>query len=339
MGDASDREGTREKEDKSKTHGASDEPMRYATGYHAPVLCKAVVDGLVTDRRGVYVDATLGGGGHSAALLNTLAPEGRVIGIDQDAEAISAAQVRLADEAGRGRFLVIQGNFGTLERLLSEAGFAQVNGLLLDLGVSSHQVNAPDRGFSYRAEGLLDMRMDPRSGLSAGDVVNDWDETALIRMLRAYGEEPRARRIAQAIVAARPLETTTALAAVVRRAVPTRDEVKSLSRVFQAIRIVVNAELEVLEQALAAAVEVLKPGGRIAVISYHSLEDRRVKRFLRFGNLEGKPVRDLYGNMQTPWREITRKPISAGASEVALNPRARSAHLRIAERVADAASS
>lgn len=177
------------------------------------------------------------------------------------------------------------------------------------------------------------MRMDERSGLTADEIVNRWSEDELRRALFEYGEERRAGRIAHAIVRERPLATTTDLADVVRQAVPTRDEVKTLARVFQGIRIAVNAELEQLEQALAAAVRVVKVGGRMAVISYHSLEDRRVKRYFRYGNLRGEPVRDLYGNLLAPWREIVRTPIRPEEGEVEANPRARSARLRIAERV------
>jgi 16S rRNA (cytosine1402-N4)-methyltransferase len=181
------------------------------------------------------------------------------------------------------------------------------------------------------------MRMDPRGGVAADDVVNHWAEGDVRRLLHRYGEEPRAHRIARAIVTERPIATTTELADVVRQVVPTRDEAKTLSRVFQAIRIVVNAELERLEQALVAGTELVRPGGRMAVISYHSLEDRRVKRFFHYGNLEGEPVHDLYGNLLAPWRRITRKPVAPDEAEVEANPRSRSARLRIAERLDDAA--
>ncbi len=304
----------------------------YASGYHAPVLCIPVVDALVTDPAGVYVDATLGGGGHTAALLDRLAPAGRVVGIDQDEAALAAARTRLAPALEAGRFLAVRGNFGDLEALLAEAGFDTVDGLLLDLGISSHQIDVPERGFSYAAAGPLDMRMDRRRRLTAHEIVNTWEAGALRRVLQAYGDEPRAAQVARAIVQARPLETTEALAAVVRAAVPTREEVKTLARVFQALRIAVNEELAMLEQVLAAAARVLRPGGRIAVISYHSLEDRRVKRVFRHGNLAGRPVRDLYGNPLTPWRELTHRPVTPPAEEVAANPRARSARLRVAER-------
>ncbi len=318
--------------------GGAGDPLRYATTFHAPVLCKAVIEGLVTDRAGLYVDATVGGGGHSAALLDALAPEGHLVGIDQDTEALAAATARLAREVEQGRFRAVHGNFGDLERCLAAIDVTKIDGLLLDLGVSSHQLDAPERGFSYRSEGALDMRMDTQSGVSADEVVNRWSEADLRWMLRRFGEESRAGRIAGAIVAARPIATTTALADVVRRAVPVRNEVKTLARVFQAIRIAVNAELERLEQALAAGRDLLRPGGRMAVISYHSLEDRRVKRFFRYGNLQGEPIRDLYGNLLTPWRRITRKPIMPDEAEMAANPRARSARLRIAGRLGDARS-
>ncbi len=314
---------------------APDQGLPYATAFHAPVLCLAVLEALVTDRAGLYVDATLGGGGHSAALLDALALEGRVVGIDQDAEALAAAAARLAPEIEQDRFRALHGNFGDLERLLAAIDITEIDGLLLDLGISSHQIDEATRGFSHRAEARLDMRMDTRGGVTADEVVNRWSVADLRRALREFGEEPRAGRIAQAIVAARPVETTTHLADVVRSAVPTRGEAKALARVFQALRIVVNAELERLEQALAAGTNLLRPGGRMAVISYHSLEDRRVKRYFRYGNLEGEPVRDFYGNLLTPWRPLTRKPIVPDAAEVVANPRARSARLRIAERLPD----
>lgn len=321
------------------SHPPAGDPARYASAYHAPVLCKAVVDALITDPAGIYVDATLGGGGHTAALLDALAPEGRVVGVDQDADAIAEAAARLREAVEAGRLRIVRGNFGDLVRLLAEAGLEAVDGVLMDLGVSSHQLDEAARGFSYSAEGRLDMRMDTRSGLAADELVNTWEERALRQLLRAYGEEPRATSIARAIVAARPLTTTAALAEVVRQVVPGREALKTLSRVFQALRIAVNAELEVLEAALEAATHVVRPGGRLVVISYHSLEDRRVKRYLRYGNFEGEPVRDFYGVLQAPWAELTRKPVGADAEEVAANPRARSARLRVAERVADATAS
>ena len=304
----------------------------YGSAYHVPVLSTTVTEGIITESGGVYVDATLGGGGHAAALLDALSSRGRVIGIDQDVEAIETVRSRLAADIERGRFKAIRGNFEHLERLLAEAGETQIDGLVLDLGVSSHQLDTASRGFSYLAEGELDMRMDTQSGLSAHEILNDWDRRDLRSLLSTYGEEPRASQLARAIESARPLRGTRELAQLIRQNVPARDEVKTLSRVFQAIRIAVNREIEVLEAVLEGAVRVVRPGGRIAVISYHSLEDRRVKRYLRYGNFRGEPMRDVYGNLLSPWDEVTRKPVRPDEAEIGANPRSRSARLRIAER-------
>lgn len=309
-----------------------DDPLRYATDYHAPVLSHDVQTRLVTDPSGRYVDATLGGGGHARALLDVLDSGGFVLGIDRDPDALSRARDRLADEREAGRFRAVHGDFGRLQPLLEEEGLVPVDGILLDLGVSSHQIDAAERGFSFQEEGPLDMRMDPRRGLTARQIVNDWGEADLRDVLRRYGEERRAGSLARAIVDARPLDTTRDLAEVVEAAVPPPDEVKTLARVFQALRIAVNSELEALENALEQSTEVVRTGGRIAVISYHSLEDRRVKRYLRYGNFEGEPRRDLYGNLVAPWAETPRGPIEARDVEVNANPRARSARLRVAER-------
>ena len=308
------------------------DPLRYATDFHAPVLSHDVQARLVTDPAGRYVDATLGGGGHARALLDVLDPEGTVLGIDRDPDALATARDRLADAREAGRFRAVHGTFGRLRELLEAEGFVPVDGLLLDLGVSSHQIDEPERGFSFREEGPLDMRMDPQRGLTAQQVVNEWSERDLRNVLREYGEENRAGAIAHAIVEARPLATTRDLADVVEAVVPPPDVVKRLTRVFQALRIVVNAELDELESALEQATESVRTGGRIAVISYHSLEDRRVKRFLRYGNFEGEPRRDLYGTLVAPWAETPRGPIAARDAEVKANPRARSARLRVAER-------
>ncbi len=309
------------------------DPLKYAAPYHAPVLCHAVVEGLVTRRDGLYVDGTLGGGGHTAALLDALAPEGRVLGLDQDAEALEAVRLRLGGEIESGRLVVVQSNFADIESVLENRGGPPVQGILLDLGVSSHQFDASARGFSFSGAGRLDMRMDAQSGHSADEVVNGWTEGELRRLFFTLGEEPRSKKIARAVVQARPLESTHDLADVIRQAAPGPEATKTLARVFQAIRIVVNRELERLEDVLRASVRVVEPGGRMAVISYHSLEDRRVKHFFRYGNLEGKPERDVYGNLIAPWRPLTRRPVTPDAREVALNSRARSARLRIAERV------
>jgi len=305
----------------------------YGTAYHVPVLYKAVVEGLVTNPAGCYVDATIGGGGHAAALLEALSPEGRLIGIDRDPEALEAAACRLAQALAEGRLRLVQGNFADLEALLDSLGVELIDGLLLDLGVSSHQLDKAARGFSFQAEGPLDMRMDPSKGPTAQQLLMRWSPQELAEVLRRYGEEPRAAKLARAICEARPVTTTAALAEIIRREVPPKEATKTLARVFQALRIAVNDELQALEQVLEAATRRVRPGGRLAVISYHSLEDRRVKRFLRYGNLEGRPVRDVYGQLVAPWRPLTRRPIRPSNDEVAANPRARSARLRLAERM------
>jgi 16S rRNA (cytosine1402-N4)-methyltransferase len=226
----------------------------------------------------------------------------------------------------------VHGNFGELPKLLNDIDIDRVDGLLLDLGVSSHQIDTPDRGFSYRSEGPLDMRMNTVSERSANEFVNSASEGDLRDAIRVFGEEPRAGKIAAAVLKARPIDNTRSLAEAVVSVVRERDQVKTLSRVFQAIRIAVNDELTVLEQVLVDSVMLLKPGGRIAVISYHSLEDRRAKHFLRYGNFRGEPVRDLYGNLITPFVPVTRKATQSDEDERRRNPRARSARLRIAER-------
>jgi 16S rRNA (cytosine1402-N4)-methyltransferase len=316
-----------------KAHG------EYASEYHAPVLCKAVVKGLVTNRDGMYVDGTLGGGGHAAALLDSLSERGRVIGIDRDDDALVEAATRLSREVERDRFVAVKGDFRDAGNLLADRGIDLIDGLLLDLGVSSHQLDVADRGFSHRLSGPLDMRMDVAEAGDAAELLNAVDEHELTRILRRFGEEPRARRISAALVAARPIGTTKDLADAVRSAVPPHEVAKSLSRVFQAVRIVVNDELGALEHVLNASLDFVRVGGRIAVISYHSLEDRRVKRFFRSGNFEGTVHRDVFGNSLSPLAEVRPSPVSPDSNETETNPRARSARLRIAERLpgADAA--
>lgn len=304
--------------------------LPFATAYHAPVLCHTVLEFLITDHAGTYVDCTAGGGGHTAALLESLHGDGRVIAIDRDTDAIAAVRKRLAPDLKSGRLVLMHGAFSALPGLI--ASFLPVAGLLLDLGVSSHQLDHAARGFSHRMEAPLDMRMDSRIARTAHAIVNSHSEDELRGILYRWGDEPRARRIAQGIVAARPLKTTTDLAVVVKRAVPTRFEAKSLARTFQALRIAVNGEIDELAELLKASSEVVRVGGRLVAISYHSLEDRLIKRMLRHGNLAGVPNRDIYGTELTPWKPLTRKPIVADAKEIAGNPRARSARLRAAIR-------
>ena len=312
--------------------GGLDNPLRYATDYHAPVLLAETMDLLVTDPAGLYVDGTLGGGGHSAALLDVLGPDALVVGIDQDPQALARASDRLAEHVTSGRFVALEGNFGEMAGLLRRAGLTSrpAAGVLLDLGVSSHQIDAAERGFAFSADGPLDMRMGA-TGETAAELVERLSAGALADVIYAYGEERRSRGIARAIKAATPT-TTGQLAEAVRQSVPGKDEVKSLARVFQALRIAVNAEMDVLEAALPAALDVLAPGGRLAVIAYHSLEDRRAKQFLKTGRFSGQVEKDLYGNPLTPWTAVTRRAVVAGDAETALNPRARSARLRVAEK-------
>lgn len=303
--------------------------LPYGTKYHTPVLVREAVDMLVTDPNGIYVDGTLGGGGHSEALLHALDNDARLFGIDQDSEALNTATERLASVSAN-RFTALHGNFAEMESLLVGQGVTEVDGILLDLGVSSHQINVAERGFAFGADGPLDMRMDTSTTETAADVLNHISESELTDLLRTFGEEPRARRISRAIVAARPLTTTAQLADVVRSSVPFKEEVKSLSRVFQAIRIYVNDELVALRRALISALRLLKPGGRLVVIAYHSLEDRPVKQFLKYGNFNNQPVHDFYGNLLTPWEMVTRHVVQPDEDEVAANPRSRSARLRVA---------
>jgi 16S rRNA (cytosine1402-N4)-methyltransferase len=255
-----------------------------------------------------------------------------VIGVDQDSDAIAETSERLAPAIQKGRLSIVQGNFANLPVLLDTLNISAIDGILLDLGVSSHQFDAGHRGFSHRLNGPLDMRMDVQMSESAGDLLARLDEFELRRILRKYGEEPRARAIAHAMLADGPPSTTAELAAIIDRVVSGPQRSKSLARVFQALRIAVNDEVEVLLQVLRDATDLVKPGGRIAVIAYHSLEDRPVKRFLRYGNLKGEPVRDVMGNLIAPWRPINRRPIAADEEEVQRNPRSRSARLRLAER-------
>jgi 16S rRNA (cytosine1402-N4)-methyltransferase len=297
---------------------------------HTPVLLSQVIAGLAPRPGGRYIDGTLGGAGHAAAILEASAPDGRLLGIDADPAALAASTARLAPLGDRA--ILAHGNFRELARLARENGFAPADGIMLDLGVSSHQLDTPQRGFSFLADAPLDMRMDPTSGETAADLVDELPESELADLIYRYGEERGSRRIARAVVAARRtgrIVTTSALAAIVARALGGRHgKIHPATRTFQALRIAVNRELESLETVLPQAVEVLAPGGRLAVIAFHSLEDRIVKQFFR--------AESGYGGAAEParLRIITKKPLEADAAEAGANPRARSAKLRIAERVA-----
>jgi 16S rRNA (cytosine1402-N4)-methyltransferase len=301
--------------------------------YHEPVLCTEALRYLITDNSGIYVDATVGGGGHAEAICRQLGAQGKLIGFDADVDAIVEAEKRLLPYASQ--VTLIRDNFRSMVDTLAARGIGQVAGILFDLGVSSFQLDTGAKGFSFRADELLDMRMDRRRGLRAWDVVNTYPEERLTQVLREYGEEYGARRIARAIVRQRPVDTTGALRAVVERCVGGRFLTKSLARVFQALRIEVNEELPNLSQALGNVPGLLQPAGRCVVIAYHSLEDRIVKEFFR--EEASDRIRSAHKYLpdvpRAPQLEIlTRKPVTAGEAEQARNPRARSAKLRAAAR-------
>ncbi len=295
--------------------------------YHIPVLLKPSVDLLEMKPEGLYIDATFGGGGHTREMLSRLTT-GRVIAFDQDPD---AAQ----NVPNQENLVFMPKNFAFLEETWMERGWGQVDGILADLGISSHQIDTPGRGFSYRFDAPLDMRMDPTQGISAKELLNESDPEVLAGIFRRYGEVPNAFKLATLIADRRktaPIGTTFQLEAMISACIPQRARAKYLAQVYQALRIVVNRELEALEKLLKASLQVLAPGGRIAIIAYHSLEDRMVKHFFRTGNLADKLEKDFYGNSLSPWKLITRRPVSASESEIEQNPRARSARLRVAER-------
>lgn len=297
--------------------------------YHKPVMLQECLDGLRINPSGVYVDTTFGGGGHSRAILDQLGSDGRLVAFDQDADALSNV---VAD----GRLVVYNENFRHLKNFLRLGGIRRIDGLLADLGVSSHQFDTAERGFSFRTDAPLDLRMDRRQSQTAADVVNSYDEAELRRVLALYGELPQAGAMARRLCELRmenPIDTTQALCSAVERFLPRGRENKYLAMLFQALRIEVNGELEALQQMLLQAVELLNPGGRLVVISYHSLEDRLVKNLFRSGNFEGLVEKDFYGNVLSPLRPVVRKAMVPTAEEVADNNRARSAKLRIAEKV------
>lgn len=299
--------------------------MEYS--YHVPVLLKESLEGLAINPAGTYVDTTFGGGGHSRAILAALGSRGRLLAFDQDPQ---VQQNAIDDE----RFTLIPQNFRHIKRFLRFYGVKQVDGVLADFGVSSYQFDTAERGFSTRLEGALDMRMNPEALLSAYEVVNTYEEEALSTLFFRYGELSQSRQIARTIVQQRstkPIATTGELKQVVQRFLPKGKENKVLAQLYQAIRIEVNGELAALEELLLQLPEIVRPGGRIALISYHSLEDRLVKRFIRDGQFSGEPQKDFYGNLLTPFQKVG-KAIVATQEEIAQNNRARSAVLRVAER-------
>lgn len=296
--------------------------------YHKPVLLKESVDALNIQPDGVYVDVTFGGGGHSREILSRLGSEGRLVAFDQDEDAL---QNKIEDE----RFILIHQNFQYMRRFLRFHKFEKVDGILADLGVSSHQFDKAERGFSNRFEAKLDMRMDASRKLSAFEVLNEYDEKKLTIVLKMYGELRQAPAMAREIVHKRkenPLETTGQLREVLKRFLPSHRENKILAQFYQAIRIEVNQELEVLRSFLGQTSQMLRKGGRLSVISYHSLEDRLVKRYMRDGKFEGQPEKDVYGRVEVPFKRVGRF-IIPDEKEIQNNSRARSAILRIAEKL------
>lgn len=298
--------------------------------YHIPVLLNESVDGLNIHPSGTYVDVTFGGGGHSREILSRLGDDGHLYSFDQDADA--EGNIPEGDE----RFTFVRSNFRYLTNWMRYYGVNHIDGLIADLGVSSHHFDAEERGFSFRFDAPLDMRMNGRAGMTAADLVNRYDEERLANVLYLYGELKNSRKLASAIVKARSLkavETIDDLLQIVKPFMPREREKKDLARVFQALRIEVNHEMDALHEMLEAALKVLRPGGRLVVLTYHSLEDRMVKNFVRSGRMDGKVEQDFYGRKLTPWRAVNNKVIVPDEEEQRTNPRSRSAKLRIAEKL------
>ena len=297
--------------------------------YHIPVLLDASVSALVTDPSGVYADATFGGGGHSGEILSRLSPEGRLVAFDRDADAI-------ANGIDDKRLTLVRNNFRFIRNFLLYEGYTGgIDGILADLGVSSHQFDTPERGFSFRYDAVLDMRMNAENGTTAADIINSGKEEDLEKIFRDYGEVENSGRIARLICKARetaPITTTGELETALDQALPQFARHKALAKIYQALRIEVNQEMRSLEKFLSGAAASLKPGGRLVVITYHSLEDRMVKNFIRSGNVDGKAEKDFYGKVIAPLRAVNKKPILPDEEEISSNTRARSAKLRIAEK-------
>ena len=296
--------------------------------YHLPVLLKESINGLKIDDEGIYVDATFGGGGHSLEILKSLSKKGRLVSFDQDPDSIN-------NSYEESNFYFVNENFKYMKRFLKNLGFSKVNGILADLGVSSFQINTPARGFSYRYDATLDMRMNKNNTLNAMKVVNSYNYENLSKILFEYGDIKNSKKISEEIIKARTLNkinTTFDLNKILKPLYPERYLNKNLSRIYQAIRIEVNKELDVLESFLEQTSELLLPGGRLCVISYHSLEDRMVKRYITNGNFSTTAEKDLYGNFSVPFKKIG-KMVQPSAVELKENIRSRSAKLRIAEKI------
>ncbi len=296
--------------------------------YHRPVMLQECLDGLAIRPDGVYVDLTFGGGGHARGILERLGPSGRLIGFDQDPDAVANAPQDT-------RFALVRANFRHLVRMLRLEGLRQVDGILADLGVSSHQLDDAERGFTHREDTCLDMRMSREGSPDAAGLLNSYSEQALQEVLSRYGEVRNAKTLAQALVAARRvqrLETTGQLLEILD-ANRMGDRHRYFSQVFQALRIEVNDEMGALQEMLQGCLEVLRPGGRLVVLTYHSLEDRPVKNFLKAATFDGSFIQDEFGHIARPFKAVTRKPLLPGGDEIRANSRARSAKLRIAEKI------
>ena len=301
--------------------------------YHVPVMLHESVSALITDRSGVYADATFGGGGHSRRILTELSKDGRLLAFDRDKEAME----NIPDDT---RINFIHNNFRFIHNYVLAGGYTGgIDGILADLGVSSHQFDTGERGFSFRFEAPLDMRMNTESGFTAKDVINSYSNEELERLFRVYGELKESGRLADAICAARttrPIVTTGELGKAIERLMPGFAEHKFLAKVHQALRMEVNHEMRSLEKFLTGALKSLRPGGRLVIITYHSLEDRMVKNFLKTGSPDGRAGSDLYGQLPSPFRMLTRKPQLPSEEEIRSNTRARSAKLRVAEKIQEA---
>ena len=299
--------------------------------YHIPALLPETLKLLDIRPDGTYVDVTFGGGGHSRAIMKALDDNGRLLSFDRDMDAF---RNRIDDH----RFTFVHSNFRYIENFLRFHNIDKVYGILADLGVSFHHFDDPERGFSFRNDAPLDMRMNRKGMRSAADILSDISEADLKTALYAYADLKRPGNVAKAIIAARdaqPIDTTFRLAEAVRKAIDPRQEKKELAQVFQTLRILTNDEMADLRQFLSSSLKVIRPGGRLAILTYHSVEDRMVKNFMKTGNVEGIETKDFFGKVSTPWKLITRRPVEASPEEVERNPRARSAKLRVAERLPD----
>ncbi|MBR5324464.1 MAG: 16S rRNA (cytosine(1402)-N(4))-methyltransferase RsmH [Muribaculaceae bacterium] len=297
--------------------------------YHIPALLDECLEGLNISPNGTYVDVTFGGGGHSRGIIKNLGESGRLFSFDQDSD----AEKNIIDDE---RFTFVKSNFRFLKNFMQYHNVENVDGIIADLGVSFHHFDEADRGFSFRFDGKLDMRMNRRGGKSASDIINRYPEDKIADILYYYGEMRNARRIASAIVKKREgkmIETTTDLLSVIKDLVNPKQEKKELAQIFQALRIEVNDEMASLKSMLTQSAEILKPGGRMVVLTYHSLEDRIVKDFFKFGNFEGKAEKDFFGRVIAPLKQVNNKVIVPSEEEIERNPRSRSAKLRIAEKL------